>query len=94
MNSLVPQTPQHSLPVSTGGLPVRSQEPEGLDFTALFEAARRRYFIFLSVFALVLALAVVLTLHQKPKYTATSSVMMDPRQCPSLRNSHQVECDG
>jgi capsular exopolysaccharide synthesis family protein len=57
-----------------------ASEPDALDFAAAFEVARRRYGVFLIVFGLTLALSIVLILNQKPAYTASASVMMDPRQ--------------
>jgi succinoglycan biosynthesis transport protein ExoP len=79
MTSLVPYTKSSDLAVAHPP-PGAPPEQDGLDFASLFEAARRRYAVFLSVFVIVMALAVVLTFHQKPSYTATSTVMMDPRQ--------------
>ena len=79
MTSLVPYSNSTELTTARapqGGTP----EPDGLDFAALFEAARRRYGVFLGVFCIVMALTVALTLHQKPMYTATATVMMDPHQ--------------
>ena len=95
MNTLVPYAQTASLPASVGpGGPSQPTEGEGLDFASLFEAARRRYLIFLSVFVLVLGLAVVLTLHQKPSFTASSSVMMDPRQLQIFQASTQPNVSG
>jgi capsular exopolysaccharide synthesis family protein len=62
-------------------------EPDTLDFAAAFETARRRYGVFLIVFALTLALSVALIVHQKPAYTASAGVMMDPRQLQLLQTT-------
>ena len=95
MNSVIPYAPSANLPAtSSGGGAAPPPEADGLDFETLFEAARRRYPIFLLVFALVLAAAVALTLHQKPRYAATSSVMMDPRQIQLFQPTSQPNVSG
>ena len=95
MTSLTTYSPSTNLPVGSPGGPVAPPpEADGLDFETLFEAARRRYAIFLMVFAIVLALAIALTLHQKPKFSATSSVMMDPRQIQLFQSTSQPNVSG
>ena len=81
MTSLIPHHPGNALRLAPQAGELRHpDEAEGLDIESLFEAARRRYLVFLLVFVAVLALAVVLTLRQPKKYTASATVMMDPRQ--------------
>jgi capsular exopolysaccharide synthesis family protein len=80
MPPLVPYTPPPNALTTSPALPGLAPEPDTLDFAAVFEAARRRYGVFLVAFALTLALGVALILHQKPAYTASAGVMMDPRQ--------------
>jgi capsular exopolysaccharide synthesis family protein len=55
-------------------------ESDHLDFAAAFDVARRRYAVFVAAFVLTFALAMVLILQQKPAFTASAGVMMDPRQ--------------
>ena len=95
MNSLVQYAQPAGLPAPQArrGEPPPSED-EGLDFASLFEAARRRYGIFLLVFLVMLGLAVALTLTQKPRFTATSSVVMDPRQLQIFQASAQPNVSG
>ena len=89
MNSLTPHraTPPATGPASAMVLAQVPQDSEGLDFAAVFDAARRRYALFLVVFVAVILVAIALTLAQKPKYTASSAVMMDPRQIQIFQNT-------
>ena len=79
MTSITPYSQPTALTASSPPTPP-APEAEGLDFASLFEAARRRYVIFLAVFVVVLGLAIALTAHQKKAYTASSTVMVDPKQ--------------
>ena len=89
MNSLIPHRGAAQLPATAGSAltSAQPQDSDGLDFAAVFDAARRRYALFLIVFALTFAVAIGLTLMQKPKFTASSAVMMDPRQIQIFQNS-------
>jgi succinoglycan biosynthesis transport protein ExoP len=81
MPPLVPYAPPpNALTTTASSTMGLAAEPDSLDFAAVFEAARRRYPVFLVGFFVTLALAVMLILSQKPAFTASSSVMMDPRQ--------------
>jgi capsular exopolysaccharide synthesis family protein len=94
MPPLVPYTPQPNALTTSSTLAGLASEPDSLDFAAVFEAARRRYGVFLVVFAATLALAIVLILHQKPAYTATAGVMMDPRQLQLFQNNVSQNISG
>ena len=78
MTSITPYNQTTTLTAAPGPSP--APDAEGLDFASLFEAARRRYAIFLAVFVVVLGLAIALTAHQKKAYTASATVMVDPKQ--------------
>ena len=88
MTSLIPhhQGPALRQP-SHAGEPPHAEESDGIDFGSLLEAARRRYLIFLLIFISVFTLAVVLTFKQPKKFTASSTVMMDPRQVQLFQRS-------
>ena len=95
MTSLVPH--HSALPPSPRGGPLAVTSPvegEMLDLATVFEAARRRYVLFLVVLGLVLAAAVALTMIQKPKFTATSAVMMDPRQIQIFQTTQSPNVSG
>ena len=87
------------VPYGPGGQPVVFAAPptaappehDGLDFGQIFEAARRRYGVFLLVFVIVFGLALALTLQQKPRYTATAKVMVDPQQAQLLQLNNQAQ---
>ena len=92
MNSLVPH--RSALPASTVSMPAVQAEPDTLDLSTVLEAARRRWLLFLVVFGLVLGAAFVLTLVQKPKFTASSAVMMDPRQIQIFQSREAANVSG
>lgn len=94
MTSLVPQSPKALLPVGAAGSLVQAAESDGLDLATILEVVRRRYLLFLAVSLLVFGAAVGLTLQQKPKFTATSAVMMDPRQIQVFRTSASPNVSG
>jgi capsular exopolysaccharide synthesis family protein len=87
MPPLVPYTPQPNALTTSSGIAQLAPEPDTLDFAAAFETARRRYGVFLIVFVLTFAASVALILHQKPAYTASAGVMMDPRQLQLLQTN-------
>ena len=98
MTPIVPYTQTGGVPAPTGGLPASAggsqpaaaPDAEGLDFASLFEAARRRYLVFLAVFVVVLGLAIALTAAQKKAYTASATVMVDPKQLQLFQGSHDA----
>ena len=95
MTSLIPH-PQGSalrLATQTGDLH-HVDEAEGLDVASLLEAARRRYVVFLLVFVAVLALAIVLTMRQPKRFTASATVMMDPRQVQVFQRGAAPDVSG
>lgn len=65
-HSLVPVGPEHS-----------DAGSDRLDLKALWFMLRRRIRVFLSVLTLALVLAVLITLYQKPKFTAGSQVALN-----------------
>lgn len=67
---------------------------EGLDFTTMLDVVRRRFLLFTSLFVVVIGIAVFMTLQQVPKFTASSAVMMDPRQIQVLRTSASPNVSG
>ncbi len=87
MPPLAPYTPQPNALTTSSGMASLASEPDTLDFAAAFEAARRRYAVFLIVFVLTLVVSVVIVLHQKPAFTASAGVMMDPRQLQLLQSN-------
>ncbi len=80
MAPLVPYAPPPNAVTTSSGMGGSSPEPDTLDFAAAFEIARRRSAVFLVVFILTLGVSLGLILNQKPAYTASASVMIDPRQ--------------
>ncbi len=87
MPPLIPYNSHPNALTPSSGMAALAPEADTLDFAAAIEVARRRYGVFLIVFILTLALATVLILNQRPAFTATAGVMMDPRQLQLLQSN-------
>lgn len=94
MTSLVPSNAASSMPLRPSAGSAPPPETDALDLGTVLDAARRRYGLFLVVFGLVLAVAVGLTAIQKPNYTASSAVMMDPRQIQLFQQTQSPNVSG
>lgn len=72
----MPYSPDGSSVYPAGGL-APSDAPGGLDLQSVIRAVRRRLNLMAGVFLCVFALATLFTLTLKPRYTATSSVIVN-----------------
>lgn len=74
--------------------PAIQHSSDRLDLAALWTMLRRRMVLFLSVAALVLLAAIVLTARQTPLYTARAQLVMDERQERIAPRSDQEQAPG
>jgi succinoglycan biosynthesis transport protein ExoP len=92
-----PRPPQHLAHASRHGQSVRrviastTSDGSGFDLKYLLGVIRRRKVIILTTVCLVTTLSAVVSLHLTPRYTATSAVMIEPRQIRAIGLDAPVE---